>query len=158
MPRHDGLGRGKLPAYNIPRGCLGLSRDQVARVKWRAHMKGRHEMWGRRAATVCLFGVLLMTLSGIAQGQGLEGEGLTVTSVTTPQSMPAGLGALAGLAAQFGADIPTEFRETIYLSADGTMKRGRSNGWGHHLQPPGRLPDRDRQQQPNVGEEVFRGG
>lgn len=37
--------------------------------------------------------------------------------------MPAGLGALAGLAAQFGAEMPKEFRETIYLSGDGTMKR-----------------------------------
>lgn len=65
-----------------------------------------------------LVGILVMTPSSVAQGQGL-----TVTSVTTPQSLPAGLGGLASLAAQFGADIPTEFRETIYVSADGTMKR-----------------------------------
>lgn len=74
----------------------------------------------RWATISSLVGIILIAAASSVQ---VHGQGLTVTRVTTPQSMPAGLGGLANLASQLGANIPAEIRESIYLNADGTIKR-----------------------------------
>lgn len=125
-----------------------------SRENSRAHMKGRQHMPGRCTATVSgLVAILLMILPSIAQGQGL-----TVTSITTPP-IHAGWTWRAG-----GSGGAVRRRDAEGVQGDHLPERGRhheacgAHGWGHHLQSPGRLLDRDRQQQPNLGKEVVRGG
>ena len=77
-------------------------------------------MRARRLTTLGgVVGLLLLAQSGAGLAQD---HGLTMTQITT-QQMPEGMGGLLDLAKTFGADVPMETRETIYLNSTGTIKR-----------------------------------